>query len=58
MKQYFSHLLSALIGRNPSRKQLDAYEKQILSLQNLVENLRERIREKDEQIEQMRTMGQ
>lgn len=50
MKSYLRNLISFLIGRNPYQEQLDAAMRRERSLQTLVENLRERIREKDELI--------
>lgn len=59
MKQYFKNLLAALLGNNPYqaecdelRRQMEKADKQVTSLQQLVENLRERIATKDKAIQQ------
>jgi peptidoglycan hydrolase CwlO-like protein len=60
MKNYLRNLLSALLGNNPYqterdelRRQMKQGNKQVASLQQLVENLRERIKDKDAVIAQL-----
>ena len=85
MIYYIKNLMTALLGDNPYRKeleeirgryektavrvaqleeirfrleeQMDGTEKQLASYQSLIENLRERVREKDELIHKMEAMG-
>jgi len=50
MKQYIQNLWASILGKNPHQQALDACKKEILAYQNLIELLRERIKEKDELI--------
>ena len=61
MKQYLRNLLAAALGKNPYQEDMDVLRHQVAeaelhvqSLQILVENLRERIRDKERMINEYR----
>lgn len=61
MKQYLRNLLAAARGKNPYQEDMDVLryqvaeaERHVQSLQILVENLRERIRDKERMVNEYR----
>lgn len=61
MKQYLRNLLAAALGKNPYQEDMDALrnqvaeaERHVQSLQILVENLRERIHDKERMLNEYR----
>lgn len=61
MKQYLRNLLAAALGKNPYQEDMDVLrhqvaeaERHVQSLQILVENLRERIHDKERMLNEYR----
>lgn len=65
MKRYFLNLWEALLGRNPYRAELERmmedcatldaqHSREVKSYQTLVENLRQRLHDKDELMKRMK----